>query len=62
MKPFTYERAQSPAQAAVRLGYVGERQARDVDEMLRRLGLDLHQVQKVGAAGQEPGAGTGDSL
>ena len=34
-----------------------ERQAADVDEMRRRLDLELHQVEQVGAAGDELGAG-----
>ena len=34
-----------------------QRQARNVDERLRRLDLKLHQVQKIGAPGDEPRAG-----
>src|SRR6185312_2332392 len=44
-------------QAAVLLADLVERQARDIDDVLGRLGVDLHQVQQVGAAGQELGAG-----
>jgi hypothetical protein len=34
-----------------------ERQAVDVDQVLWGLDLQLHQVQQIGAAGDEPGAG-----
>ncbi len=36
-----------------------ERQPVDVDEFRWRLDLELHQVEQIGAAGDDPGAGLG---
>ncbi len=48
------------AQAALRgLFDTGERQQADVDEMRRRLDLQLHEIDEVGAAGDELGRGLG---
>ena len=43
-------------EAAVNLLDLAERQSADVDESVRRLDLELHQVEQVGAAGDKAGA------
>ena len=50
-----HQRADAQAAVCRHLDLV-QRQAIDVDEMRRRLDLEFHEIEKVGAAGDELGA------
>ena len=51
-----HQRADAQAAVGRRFDLV-ERQSVDVDQMRRRFDLELHQIEKIGAAGNEFGAG-----